>query len=441
MTVPIPSKVSNSPVFNDTMFLDNSGKPLAGGFIYTYEAGGFTALQGTFTDHTGTVENTNPIQLDSSGRLQTGLWLADGYSYNLTLCDASNTVLESQSNISGVFAVPSGGGIGTVIWNVPPIVPEFVSSTQFRLSGLFVVEFAQGNRVRYQFNDLSYGYAVVSAVVYSDPYTYVTIVPDSVVFSSLVFNVAWSALVVANYTVDAGAVGYTAGFTYSGANVGTQLQATNTLLSQYQRSYPAVLSGGNYSVTAAFNPTSYTGMTLDVIFDAAYDGPTTINVNNIGIISLKIFDYMGNLVDPEVVPGWCSRLMYNGTVMVMLDQLPYTPPTPPPPAFAVTSGTVNAGGTFTVTAGPSGYIAVTVSNYCHALYANWGEVNFQLFANGTLVHTAYTRFFEWDSRTGGGNPTNVAAINLGAGVTVSFHLVYSGSGTPFNPSEWMAITS
>ena len=212
MTVPIPSRVSNSPVLNDTMFLDNNGSPLVGGLIYTYEAGGFTAQQTTFTSQAGDTENTNPISLDSSGRMQTGLWLADGFSYNFTLCTSTNTVLESYENIAGSYAVPPGGNISSVIWNVPPVEPEYVSSTSFRLYGVFPIEFAAGNRVRYQFNDLSYGYAVVTDVTYVDPYTYVNIIPDAALFNSLVINIAWSSLVVTDFTADAGAIGYTDSF-------------------------------------------------------------------------------------------------------------------------------------------------------------------------------------------------------------------------------------
>lgn len=59
-------------------FFDNSGLPLAGGYLYTYKAGAPNVPKATYTDHTGTQENTNPIVLDSAGRAS--VWI-DGYYY------------------------------------------------------------------------------------------------------------------------------------------------------------------------------------------------------------------------------------------------------------------------------------------------------------------------------------------------------------------------
>lgn len=54
-------------------FLSASGVPLAGGKVYTYQAGTNIA-QATFTDSTGTVQNANPTILDSAGRAQ--IWFS-----------------------------------------------------------------------------------------------------------------------------------------------------------------------------------------------------------------------------------------------------------------------------------------------------------------------------------------------------------------------------
>lgn len=436
------TQVALCPVFNDTIFLDNGGLPLANGLIFTYAAGGFTSEQATYTDSTGTVANTNPIVLDASGRMQTEMWLEDGlvYNFSLTLPNGS-TVLKTFENVSGSVAITAGGGVGTVIWNPIGVTPIYISATQFYVTGDFTTQFVVGNRVRWQYADATYGFGVVTSVTLSTGKTYVTVAVDSTTLSSTITNVAWSSLVVTNYTVDAGAVGYTSTFTYSGANIGAQLQATNTTLAAYQRSYSAILTDTNYDVTTDFNPTVYDNMVLDVIFDFAVGGPVTINVNNIGQVSLLQFDNSGTLVDPVMADGWCSRIMYNGTAMVVLENLPYTAPPPVPVSFAPTSGTVNIGDTFTVTAGGTGKIAITVSNYAHALFGNFGEVYFTLTANGTEVARAYTRFFEWDSRTGGGNPTLVAVIDAGAGVTTSFQVHYVGAGTYTNPSTWLAVTA
>ena len=50
-----------------TQLFDDYGEVLAGGFIYTYEAGTDTPLA-TYTDLAGAVPNANPVELDASGR-------------------------------------------------------------------------------------------------------------------------------------------------------------------------------------------------------------------------------------------------------------------------------------------------------------------------------------------------------------------------------------
>lgn len=52
-----------------SQFLDNCGKPLVGGRVFIYEAGTLTP-KNTYTDKSGSVQNTNPIILDESGSAQ-----------------------------------------------------------------------------------------------------------------------------------------------------------------------------------------------------------------------------------------------------------------------------------------------------------------------------------------------------------------------------------
>ncbi len=53
---------------------DNNGNPLAGGFVYTYEAGTLNPLD-TWTDYNQNALNENPIELDSAGRAS--VWFGD----------------------------------------------------------------------------------------------------------------------------------------------------------------------------------------------------------------------------------------------------------------------------------------------------------------------------------------------------------------------------
>ena len=56
-------------------FFTNSGVILSGGKLYTYAAG-TTTPQATFTNSSGNTNHTNPIILDSAGRVPGGeIWL------------------------------------------------------------------------------------------------------------------------------------------------------------------------------------------------------------------------------------------------------------------------------------------------------------------------------------------------------------------------------
>jgi hypothetical protein len=59
-------------------FLDNSGNILSGGKLYSYAAG-TTTPQITYTSASGSTPHTNPIILNSAGRIATGeIWLTAG---------------------------------------------------------------------------------------------------------------------------------------------------------------------------------------------------------------------------------------------------------------------------------------------------------------------------------------------------------------------------
>lgn len=85
-------------------FFDNNGVPLAGGLIYTYQAGTTTPLA-TYTTATGNVANSNPIVLDSAGRPPNEIWLQSAYSYKFLLKTADNVQIWSMDNLSGLPGV------------------------------------------------------------------------------------------------------------------------------------------------------------------------------------------------------------------------------------------------------------------------------------------------------------------------------------------------
>jgi hypothetical protein len=124
--------VNLSPVGNAAQFLTATGIPLAGGKLYTYQAGSSTPFT-TYTDVDGHIANTNPIILNADGRLPAEVWLTAGYSYKFVLKDASDVLIATYDNLYGIIgtipavtSIPAGiitlwsGAIGSVPsgWNL-----------------------------------------------------------------------------------------------------------------------------------------------------------------------------------------------------------------------------------------------------------------------------------------------------------------------------------
>jgi hypothetical protein len=77
-------------------FFDDNGDPLAGGMLYTYEAGTTTPLA-TYTDEGGGTANTNPVILDAAGRAN--IWLVTTDLYYWELEDADGNQIWTADNI------------------------------------------------------------------------------------------------------------------------------------------------------------------------------------------------------------------------------------------------------------------------------------------------------------------------------------------------------
>lgn len=85
-------------------FFDNSGNPLTGGKLYTYAAG-TTTPQATYTTSAGNVAHTNPIVLDSAGRVPSGgeIWLQN-LRYKFVVQTSTDVLLFTCDNIAGAGA-------------------------------------------------------------------------------------------------------------------------------------------------------------------------------------------------------------------------------------------------------------------------------------------------------------------------------------------------
>lgn len=84
-------------------FFTNSGVILSGGKLYSYAAG-TTTPQVTYTSSSGVTAHTNPIILDSAGRVPGGeIWLLPP-SYKFVLTTSTNVLIATYDNISGIGA-------------------------------------------------------------------------------------------------------------------------------------------------------------------------------------------------------------------------------------------------------------------------------------------------------------------------------------------------
>jgi hypothetical protein len=85
-------------------FFTNSGVILSGGKLYTYAAG-TTTPKTSYTSSSGNTAHTNPIILDSAGRVPGGeIWLLPP-PYKFSLYTSTDVLIATYDNISGVGAV------------------------------------------------------------------------------------------------------------------------------------------------------------------------------------------------------------------------------------------------------------------------------------------------------------------------------------------------
>jgi len=121
-------------------FFTDDGVPLAGGLIYSYAAGTSTPKT-TYTSSLGTIAHTNPIILNSAGRVPGGeIWLTLG-AYKFILATSTNVTIATYDNvmsIGGDFNFVSnftGDGKQTIFTLLFSPVNE--NSTQIYINGVY----------------------------------------------------------------------------------------------------------------------------------------------------------------------------------------------------------------------------------------------------------------------------------------------------------------
>ena len=122
-------------------FFNNDGTVLSGGKIYTYAAGTTTPVA-TFTTSAGNIAHTNPIILNSAGRVSSGeIWLTEGTQYKFVLNDANDVLIASFDNLYGISSLTlpissvnvtyNEGGAGAVTSTVQAKLREAISVLDF----------------------------------------------------------------------------------------------------------------------------------------------------------------------------------------------------------------------------------------------------------------------------------------------------------------------
>lgn len=95
-------------------FFDSSGNPLTGGKIYTYLAGTTTPYP-TYTNINGNVAHTNPIILDSAGRVPSGeIWLSTGVGYKFVLNNSADVLIATYDNIPSSAQPPAANDADSI---------------------------------------------------------------------------------------------------------------------------------------------------------------------------------------------------------------------------------------------------------------------------------------------------------------------------------------
>lgn len=319
--------VSFSPIWNGQQFFDDNGDPLSGGKIFQYEAGSFSVQRTTYSDAAGTVANTNPIVLDSSGRINTELYLENGLAYNLVLTLPNGTTVKAYvDNVIGVQSTAGGNQLTTAIWTTVTQTPTYVNASTFLIPTNLTQEFAVGNRVQAESTPGVYVYGTVSAVAFSSPNTQVTMVMDSSPLPAGVTAVKWSVNVSTARTVDAAAVAYNVPAAYAATNtVGYQIKTLNTnvgaVTAQYAASQLVANATGTntYAVTITPAITSYSvDQIFTIKFANANTGACTLNINGVGSAALVTIDSAGAEITPRITANQIATVAYNGTKFVML---------------------------------------------------------------------------------------------------------------------------
>lgn len=176
-----------SPVCNDQMF-DVNGDPLNGGQVETYIAGSATPAA-TYTSSAGTVQQANPILLNSLGKVSSPIWLAAGVTYKFVVKDSNGVTLWTLDGISGV----NDAAVSVSEWVDSGFVPTYIGATSFSVPGDQTAILQVGRRLK-TVNTSGLIYSGISASVFGFGVTTVTVLNDSGTLDAGLSSVAYGLI-------------------------------------------------------------------------------------------------------------------------------------------------------------------------------------------------------------------------------------------------------
>jgi hypothetical protein len=122
-------------------FFDNNGAPLSGGKIYTYEAGTTTPLA-SYTSSSGNTAHTNPIILNSAGRVPNGgeIWVQLRL-YKFTLETSTGVLIATYDNVGSSFnataIIANFTGNGSTVAFTLASSPASENATNVYINGVY----------------------------------------------------------------------------------------------------------------------------------------------------------------------------------------------------------------------------------------------------------------------------------------------------------------
>lgn len=124
-------------------FFDNNGDPLSGGKLFTYAAG-TTTPQVTYTSISGSTAHTNPIILDSAGRIPGGeIWLDIGVGYKFVTTTSTNVLIGTYDNIPSAVQPPAANDADSIMYEQGYTVTAggFVTGSTYRIVSIGTTDF------------------------------------------------------------------------------------------------------------------------------------------------------------------------------------------------------------------------------------------------------------------------------------------------------------